>query len=107
MNEEVEQIKQNHPLVFPIIVSILTSILLGLLTNCIWEGIQQSEAEISIRKMQQELDYLISDQTNMHLIIDPDEPDRFKVYIYEENIEKLIGYIEKDDLEKLFDDSVD
>ena len=41
------------------------------------------------------------------MIIDPDEPDRFKVYIYEENIEKLIGYIEKDDLEKLFDDSVD
>ena len=33
MNEEVEQIKQKHPLVFPIIVSILTSILLGLLTN--------------------------------------------------------------------------
>lgn len=107
VKREVEQVKQKHPLVFPVIISILSSVLFGLLTDCICEGIRPNEPKISINESEQKSKSLILDYSNMKLITDPDKTGYFKIYIYEESKEKFIGDIRKDVLQKFLDDSIE
>lgn len=107
VNQEVEQIRQRHPLVFPAIISVLTAIFLGLLTNCIWEGIQRYEDGARMKKNVQESGFTISAQTNMKFISDPEQADYFKVYTYHAGEEALIGYIKKEELNKLIEERIE
>lgn len=97
--ELLDDIELEHPLVFRILVYILSSVIVGLLTSYIWEGIHLDQVRLYTSPSGAATEYVEIDNEHMWLESSEESKDFYKVIVPDEKKEKTIGYIKADDVE--------
>ena len=99
----LDQVERDHPLLFKVILSILSSVILGLLTSYIWEGIRLDQVAIYSSPNGSEPVYSEVSAENVKLIQSQEDTEFYQVIIIEGERETAIGYIKEEDVIKLME----
>lgn len=97
--ELLDDIELEHPLVFRILVYILSSVIVGLLTSYIWEGIHLDQVRLYTSPNGVATEYIEIDNEHMRLESSEESKDFYKVIVPDGKKEKTVGYIKADDVE--------
>ena len=103
VKQVLDQAEQEHPLLFKVILSILSSVILGLLTSYIWEGIHLDQVAIYSSPNGSEPVYSEVSAENVKLIQSQEDTEFYQVVIIEGERETAIGYIKEEDVIKLME----
>ncbi|WP_205151230.1 hypothetical protein [Mediterraneibacter glycyrrhizinilyticus] len=107
VKQVLDQMEHDHPLLFQIILFILSSVIVGLLTNYIWEGIHLDQVAIYSSPDVSEPVYSEIDAENVKLIQSEEDSEFYRVIVIEGEKEKAIGYIKEDDVVKFLENDED
>lgn len=103
VKQVLDQVERDHPLLFKVILSILSSVILGLLTSYIWEGIHLDQVAIYSSPNGSEPVYSEISAENVKLIQSQEDTEFYQVIIIEGERETAIGYIKEEDVIKLME----
>ena len=103
VKQVLDQVERDHPLLFKVILSILSSVILGLLTSYIWEGIHLDQVAIYSSPNGSEPVYSEVSAENVKLIQSQEDTEFYQVIIIEGERETAIGYIKEEDVIKLME----
>lgn len=98
INQEVENIQKNHPLLFPIIIFILSTFIGGLITDYTWEGINQDKVTVYKSTEDTGTVEIEMNEEDINLVPDEEHSDYYKVVIYNDDTANVAGYIKTEDI---------
>ena len=103
VKQVLDQMEQDHPLLFQVILFILSSVIVGLLTNYIWEGIHLDQVAIYSSPDETESVYSEISAENGKLIQSEVDSEFYQVIVIEGEKERTIGYRKEDDVVKFLE----